>query len=143
MSVDNILLLGRVLFLLALYLFLIILALLLWRELHARTVTQDERAPGDLLVIEPYETGLDPGERIPLLANTTLGRSDGNDIVLGDSFASAQHARLAWNGKGWVLEDMGSTNGTYINGQQINRPVAVKPGDVIELGRVKFKLVPA
>lgn len=142
MSVDDILLLGRIAFLLALYLFLILLAVLLRRELRTRSVATDERGPADLLVIEPYESGLEPGERIPLLANTTLGRAQGNDIVLGDSFASSEHARLAWNGKGWVLEDMGSTNGTFINGQQVSRPVPVRPGDVIELGRVKVKLVP-
>lgn len=142
MSVDEILLLGRVAFLAALYLFLIILALLLRRELRTRVPAVEGRAPGDLLVIDPYETGLEPGERIPLLASTAVGRAEGNDIVLGDTFASGEHARLAWNGKGWVLEDMGSTNGTYVNGQQVSRSVAVKPGDIIEFGRVKVKLVP-
>ncbi len=142
MSVDEILLLGRVAFLAALYLFLIILAVLLRRELRSRVSTTEGRAPADLLVIEPYEADLETGERIPLLANTTMGRAEDNDIVLADTFASGQHARLAWNGKGWMLEDMGSTNGTYVNGQQIRRSVAVKPGDIIELGRVKVKLVP-
>jgi pSer/pThr/pTyr-binding forkhead associated (FHA) protein len=142
LSVDEILLLGRIAFLAALYLFLVILAVLLRRELRSRASTSDGRAPADLLVIEPYETNLEPGERIPLLASTTLGRAEGNDIVLGDTFASGQHARLGWNGKGWVLEDMGSTNGTYVNGQQVHRTVAIKPGDIIELGRVKVKLVP-
>jgi pSer/pThr/pTyr-binding forkhead associated (FHA) protein len=55
---------------------------------------------------------------------------------------SAQHARLTWNGRGWVLEDLNSTNGTFVNGKPVERPVAVKQGDVIELGRVKVKLVP-
>ncbi len=142
MSVDEILLLGRIAFLAALYLFLLILAVLLRRELRSHVSTAEGRAPGDLLVIEPYEANLEAGERIPLLASTTLGRAEGNDIVLGDTFASGQHARLGWNGKGWVLEDMGSTNGTYVNGQQVRQTVAVKPGDVIELGRVKVKLVP-
>lgn len=142
MSVDEILLLGRIAFLAALYLFLIILAVLLRRELRSRVSTPEGRAPADLLVIEPYEANLETGERIPLLASTTMGRAEDNDIVLADTFASGQHARLAWNGKGWMLEDMGSTNGTYVNGQQIRRSVAVKPGDIIELGRVKVKLVP-
>lgn len=142
MSVDEILLLGRIAFLAALYLFLVILAVLLRRELRSPASRTEGRAPGDLLVVEPYETSLEPGERLPLLASTTLGRADGNDVVLSDTFASGEHARLGWNGTGWVLEDMGSTNGTYVNGQQIHRTVAVKPGDIIELGRVKFKLVP-
>lgn len=141
LSVDEILLLGRIAFLAALYVFLVILAIMLRRELRTRTPAAEGRAPGDLLVIEPYETGLEPGERIPLLASTTLGRSGGNDIVIGDSFASGQHARLAWNGKGWTLEDMGSTNGTFVNGQQVTRNTVIRPGDIIEFGRVKVKLV--
>jgi pSer/pThr/pTyr-binding forkhead associated (FHA) protein len=64
-----------------------------------------------------------------------------NEIVLYVSFVSSDHARLTWNGKGWVLEDLGSTNGTRVNGQPVKRASAVKPGDVVEIGRVKFKLV--
>lgn len=129
-------------FVAALYLFLIVLALLLRRELTARAATSDERAPADLLVMEPYETGYETGERIPLLASSTLGRESENAIVLDDTFVSGQHARLLWNGKGWVLEDLGSTNGTHVNGNAVTRAAAVKPGDVIEVGRVKLKLVP-
>ena len=86
MSVDDILLLGRVAFIAAMYLFLLALALLLRRELRARSLTQGERAPGDLLVMEPGETGMEAGERIPLLSTTTVGRDSGNDIVLDESF---------------------------------------------------------
>jgi hypothetical protein len=142
LSVDTILLIGRIVFVVALYLFLVLLALLLRRELNTRSATSDERAPADLLVMEPYETGYEAGERIPLLAASTLGRASENAVVLDDSFVSGQHARLLWNGKGWVLEDLGSTNGTQINGSAVKRAVAVRPGDVIEVGRVKLKLVP-
>ena len=62
--------------------------------------------------------------------------------MLNDTFVSSEHALLVWNGKGWVLEDLGRTNGTQVNGHQVKRAVAVKPGDVIALGRVKLKLVP-
>lgn len=141
MSVDDILLLGRVAFVVALYLFLLALALLLRRELRARSLTQGERAPGDLLVMEPGETRMEPGERIPLLSTTSVGRDPGNDIVLDDTFISAEHAKVTWNGKGWVLTDAGSTNGTRLNGKDVRRPVVVKPGDVVEFGQIKFKMV--
>ena len=134
-------LLGRVAFVAALYLFLLVLALLLRRELQARAARADERAPGDFLMIEPFETGLEPGERIPLLALSTIGRNDENDIVLSDTFVSAEHAKVSWNGRGWVLQDLGSTNGTRVNGKPVQRAVAIAPGDVVEFGRVKAKLV--
>jgi hypothetical protein len=141
LSVDDALLLGRIAFLVALYLFLFLLAVLLRRELRSHTARNDERAPGDLIVVEPYETGLEPGDRVPLLAVSRIGRDGTNDVILEDTFVSAEHARLSWNGRGWVLEDLGSTNGTRINGKMVQRPAPLKPGDTIEFGRVKLKLV--
>ncbi len=141
MSVDDVLLLGRIAFVAALYVFIIILALLLRRELRVRSLVQGERAPADLLVMEPGESGLEPGERLPLLSLTSIGRDGENDIVLDDTFISSTHASLSWNGKGWVLKDTGSTNGTKLNGKQVRRPVAVKPRDVLEFGQVRLQLV--
>jgi hypothetical protein len=142
MNIDDALLVGRVVFIVALYLFLILLAVLLWRELRARGAKATDRAPADLLVMDPSATGLDPGERIPLLAQSSIGRARENDVRLDDAVISSQHARLTWNGRGWVIEDLNSTNGTFVNGKPVERPIAVKQGDVIELGRVKLKLVP-
>lgn len=141
MSVDQAILIGRVAFVVALYVFVLILALLLRRELAGRGARSTERAPADLLIVEPYDTGLDPGERIPLLAASAVGRGDGNDVVLNDGFLSLDHARLLYNGRGWVVEDLGSTNGTKINGRPVTRPSAVRLGDTLEFGRVKAKLV--
>jgi hypothetical protein len=141
-NVDEILLLARIAFVAALYLFLIVLALLLRRELRGRTTDMVERAPGDLLIVDPHETGYEVGERIPLLTRSTIGRLPDNTIVLDDSFVSAEHARLLWNGKGWVLEDLNSTNGTELNGHEVTGTTVVEPGDTIGLGRVvKLKLV--
>ena len=142
MSVDDALLVGRIAFVVALYLFLILLALLLRRELQARAAQPGERAPGDLLVVDPFETGLEPGERIPLIALSSIGRSNENDIVLSDTFVSGEHAKLYWNGRGWVVEDLGSTNGTRVNGKPVRRAMPVKIGDTVEFGRVKARLVP-
>jgi hypothetical protein len=141
-SVDEILLVARIAFVAALYLFLLVLALLLRRELSSRGTGTVERAPADLLVVDPHETGYEVGERIPLLARSTIGRSSENTVVMDDSFVSGEHARLQWNGKGWVLEDLDSTNGTELNGHEVRGVTAVNPGDTIGLGRVvKLKLV--
>lgn len=142
MNVDDILLLGRILFLAALYIFLFLLALLLRRELRAGSSSREERAPGDLLVIDPARSGYDVSERIPLLTVSTLGRDEGNDVVLEDDFVSSDHARLLWNGRGWVLQDLNSTNGTYVNGKKVKKSAVVRPGDTLQFGNVKVKLVP-
>jgi predicted component of type VI protein secretion system len=141
LSVDEALLIGRAAFLVALYLFLLLLVILLWRELRVKGARPNERAPADLMIVEPFDTGLDPGERIPLLAESSVGRGRESDILLDDSFLSADHARLSWNGRGWVLEDLNSTNGTKVNGKPVKKPTAVKSGDLIEFGRVKVKLI--
>jgi pSer/pThr/pTyr-binding forkhead associated (FHA) protein len=142
LSVDDLLLLGRVAFVALLYLFLVILAILMRRELGATGVGETERAPADLLIVDPFDTGYDPSERIPLFGRSTVGRDDENTVIFNDTYVSGQHARLTWNGRGWVVEDLGSTNGTKVNGKPLRRARVVKPGDIIEFGRVKTKLVP-
>ncbi len=67
-------------------------------------------------------------------AGVTLGRSSRCDVVLDDANVSRQHAELRPRGGSWVLTDLGSTNGSSVNGRRIDAPTVVKPGDEIELG---------
>ena len=64
----------------------------------------------------------------------TLGREPTNPIVVNDPQVSRQHARIARQGGAIVIEDLGSTNGTFINGMRLTGPRALTPGDVIGLG---------
>jgi predicted component of type VI protein secretion system len=64
----------------------------------------------------------------------TLGRSRQCDIVLQDPNVSRQHAEIRPRGGSWVLNDLGSTNGSLLNGRRIERPEVLKPGDEIEVG---------
>ena len=64
----------------------------------------------------------------------TLGRSRQCDIVLDDPNISRQHAEIRPRGGSWVLNDLGSTNGSCLNGRRIEGPEVLKPGDEIELG---------
>jgi hypothetical protein len=63
-----------------------------------------------------------------------IGRDVTNDIVLGDSEVSRQHSRLSRTPGGFVLEDMGSTNGTFVNGERLMSPSVLNPGDLIGIG---------
>ncbi|MCL6451140.1 MAG: FHA domain-containing protein, partial [Acetobacteraceae bacterium] len=70
-----------------------------------------------------------------------VGRSAGNNIVIADAFTSQYHARIRNEGGRLLLEDLGSTNGTYLNGKRIKTRAALKDGDKISIGGVTFQLV--
>ncbi len=67
-----------------------------------------------------------------------IGRSRDCDIVLDDAGVSRRHAELREDGGRWVIEDLGSTNGVYVNGHQLHGPHALQPGDRVEVGSTKI-----
>lgn len=81
------------------------------------------------------------GTKVALAGPVVIGRTPGADIVIADDYVSSQHARVVPTGDGAVLEDLGSTNGTVLNGQRIMAPALLAPGDEIELGTVVLKVV--
>lgn len=80
-------------------------------------------------------TGPNPGQTYDLSKDVvTMGRDVTNDIVLADPEVSRQHARVNRTPGGLVLEDLGSTNGTFVNGERLVSPRVLKPGDLVGLG---------
>lgn len=80
-------------------------------------------------------TGPNPGMVFELAKDVTLfGRDVTSDIVLGDSEVSRQHARITHTAGGYVLEDLGSTNSTFVNGERLMAPQVLNPGDLIGFG---------
>jgi FHA domain len=82
--------------------------------------------------------GLRAGSAYDLSEGALLGRGDAADIQLEDTFASSQHARLVPQGDVIVLEDLGSTNGTYLNGEPLRGPQPLHVGDSIRIGDSEF-----
>jgi len=79
--------------------------------------------------------GPNPGLVFPLETNQfTIGRDPGNGIVIVDAEVSRKHARLTMQKDGYLLEDLGSTNGTFVNGQRLNGPYKLQSGDLVALG---------
>jgi hypothetical protein len=139
--------------------FLILLYLFIWRIV--RTVAQDVRLPQESFVLAPQQAaaaGLGPRARTgslvvlssPVLkvdsertldsAPVTLGRSSDNDLELGDDeFASAHHARVEPRRDGVWVQDVGSTNGTFVNGMKLDSPRKLAPGDVIRVGETDLR----
>jgi pSer/pThr/pTyr-binding forkhead associated (FHA) protein len=78
--------------------------------------------------------GADAGRRAALSSPMTVGRGRDVDLVLADDLVSRRHARVSRSGAGAVVEDLGSRNGTFVNGNQIYGPTRLEPGDQLQLG---------
>jgi pSer/pThr/pTyr-binding forkhead associated (FHA) protein len=95
------------------------------------------RGPTQLIVTEG---GLQ-GTRIGLTgAPVLIGRANDSTLVLTDDYASARHARLVPQDGQWLVEDLGSTNGTYLDRDKVTRPTIVPPGVAIRIGKTAIEL---
>jgi FHA domain len=83
--------------------------------------------------------GLDPGTNFELADGATMGRADGADIPIDDPFASSVHARIFPRGEFMYIEDMGSTNGTYLNGRRLRSAERLKMGDTVRIGETEYR----
>ena len=102
------------------------------RETKAKTPRAVRKGPTHLAIIE----GAMRGTTLPLSeSGTLLGRNPECSLVLSDDFASGRHARIYPESDGWYLDDLGSTNGTYIGAERIGEHVRVEPGTRIRIGR--------
>jgi hypothetical protein len=85
--------------------------------------------------------GLRPGSTFDVTVDTVVGRDAASGVRLdGDEFASAQHARLDPRPEGVWIEDLGSTNGTFVNGGQVTGKRLLHPGDVVRVGETELRL---
>jgi hypothetical protein len=89
--------------------------------------------PGQYQLV--MRSGPTPGAVYPLEGDQIMiGRDSSNGVAINDAEVSRRHARLTFQGGKYVIEDLGSTNGTFVNGQRLAGPHVLKPGDVLALG---------
>lgn len=93
--------------------------------------------PPRLVVVEPAEQR---GQAFTLGAEATVGRAAGCQVTLDDSFVSQLHARVFARDGQWLVEDLGSTNGTYLNRQKVSGPMLFQLGDRLQVGNVVLEL---
>jgi pSer/pThr/pTyr-binding forkhead associated (FHA) protein len=82
------------------------------------------------------------GARVALADGLTLGRGEDNALVVRDARASRRHARIAADGGGWVVEDAGSSNGTYVDGVRVER-ARLDRGQTLTIGDTSLRVVEA
>jgi len=96
-----------------------------------RPAVPRRRGSPRLVVVEPKER---KGRVFDLGEEQTLGRAAGCQITLDDTYASQLHARVFVKDGTWFVEDLGSTNGTYVNSKRVSTPLALKRGDRVKIG---------
>jgi FHA domain len=141
--------------------FLVLLYLFIWRIV--RTASRDLRLPQESFVLAPQQAaavGLRPEPELEMgrlvvlksdaidentefvldSAGISIGRGNPNDVRLdADEYASAQHARVEPRRDGVWIEDVGSTNGTYVNGVRLSRPRKLAAGDLVRVGETDLR----
>ncbi len=153
-AVEEALLLLKIAFIVLLYLFI-------WRIV--RSASRDLRAPQESFVLAPQQArqlaaaraeparlivvqspALPPGSEHVLDARAlSIGRGGQNDVPLdADEFASARHARFEPRRDGVWVQDIGSTNGTYVNGSRLREPHRLRSGDVVRIGQTDLRFEP-
>ncbi|GAB2593460.1 FHA domain-containing protein FhaB/FipA [Microlunatus antarcticus] len=148
----------KVLFLALLWLFILSAVSVVRSDLFGRTVTADDGppelespkpparklrrqrgAPRALTITQGPQTG-DSGTFVDHVV--LVGRGSDCQIVLDDDYVSTRHARVVDGPEGVYVEDLGSTNGTYVNNQRITNPTAIGFADVVRIGRTIMRLEP-
>lgn len=134
--IDVVLLAGRLLLLVLLYLFLFAavragIGLVAGQRAKGRGtwMLKVVQGPRELLHVT-----------VPVTGPIVVGRSPGADIVIGDDFVSGRHLRISPAGDSAIAEDLGSTNGTVLNGQRLTVPTTLRVDDTIDIGAVRLKV---
>jgi pSer/pThr/pTyr-binding forkhead associated (FHA) protein len=108
-----------------------------FRRNNADKAAKGNKAPRQLVVTHGALTGT----RISLDGRPILiGRADDSTLVLDDDFASTRHARISLRGTDWYVEDLGSTNGTYLDRAKVTAPLRVPLGSPIRIGKTVIEL---
>lgn len=143
--------------------FLVVLYLFIWRIV--RSAARDMRLPQESMILGPSQVAgmlqaqprvelghlvvvtspaLEIGQVLTLDTHPLhVGRAAGNDVALeDDEYASTRHARIEPRHDGVWVDDIGSTNGTFVNGIRVTRPRRLAPGDVIRIGETDLRFEP-
>jgi hypothetical protein len=103
---------------------------------------RDEMPPGRAVLVARGGGGLSAGVAFALDGSLTIGRSPQMDVQIDDRFASGRHARIYERDGFFYVQDMGSTNGTYLNGERLGSEELLRAHDSIRIGDTEFRYEP-
>ena len=149
----------KVLFLALLWLFILSAVSVIRSDLFGRTVRAEDDLPQQLESPPPpprrrgrqrgepraltITQGTQAGDTSPFVDNVILiGRGADCQLILEDDYVSTRHARVVNGAEGVYVEDLGSTNGTYVNNQRITAPTAIGLADTVRIGKTILNLEP-
>jgi pSer/pThr/pTyr-binding forkhead associated (FHA) protein len=135
--VDVVLLFGRLLLLALLYLFLLAAVRAGISLVRTGAPARGERPLALAVTAGPPEL---KGLRVALDRAVRIGREAGFELIIADDFVSSRHAQVVPTASGPVIEDLGSTNGTIVNGDAVKTPIPLKAGDEVVIGTVRMKV---
>jgi hypothetical protein len=146
-SFDWFVLFLRIAILALLYLFLWQLVRVMLRELIVAGRRADNhpairRTPGRMIVVDPADSTLDVGSAFQITHQAIIGRQPHCTVRIDEPYVSGEHAEITWQDGQWIVRDLDSTNGTYVNGQVVTGSTDIQPGDIVQFGRVKLEFVP-
>lgn len=142
----------KIAFLALLWLFILAIANVVRTDMFGRRVPASSlaaipadrgRGKGRSKVPTRFAITAGPGQgmSVPVERTINLGRAADSTLLLDDDYASARHAQLLQtNENTWMISDLGSTNGTYVNGKPITEPTKVTVGDVVRIGKTLMRL---
>ncbi|MCA9862220.1 MAG: FHA domain-containing protein [Thermomicrobiales bacterium] len=125
------------------FLFLVLRSTVRDLALIARGVRRAGAGPGQavLVVLDAAGSTVPPGTVFPLEPDSLVGREAGMTVSVDDPHVSARHAGLTFQHGQWWLRDLGSSNGTLLNGQPVHSVVAMRSGDVLQCAAVRLRFV--
>ena len=134
-------LLARLAFVLLLYLFVFWALVALRRSVRASAMLSGTtKRPATLTLAEAAPVDGPIGRVVPIDRPLVIGRRGECDVVLQDDAVSGHHARVSWDTDSWQVEDLSSTNGTFVNGRRVSRPVRLKSGDALRIGNATWRV---
>jgi pSer/pThr/pTyr-binding forkhead associated (FHA) protein len=134
-------LLIRILLIVSLYAFLGWALYMLWRDLRNQgMLISSPNIPVLVLTLTGDETEDRVLERTFQQPEVIIGRSETNEFPISNETVSARHARLSYRHKHWWLEDLNSTNGTFLNDEPVSLPTVIASGDDLRVGQVNLQV---
>lgn len=123
--------------------FLGLLFLFVWQVARSmgdhvgRVAANPRRRVGEIVIVRSETQA---GHTYPVKDSLVFGRSEDSDVILDDPYASEFHLRFTAEGTGLMLHDLGSTNGTYLNGRRVTSPVTLSKGDAVQVGKTVMEV---